>query len=370
MNDTNHDTTTNRLESLFLKFTKSGRFPNAVLRLESGSRDFSRSFVYGKPGTDDSLTPRDDSPYFIASVTKIFTAAAVLLLQERGRLNLDDPLNRFLDEKQIQGIHVWKGEDLSPRLKIHHLLAQTSGLADYFEQKNERGESILTGILRDGDREWNLDDVLALLKNSLQPKFPPAPEPGAGRKAFYSDSNYQLLGAILENIHEKSLGAIFQEEFFGPLEMNQTYLFGDDATDQKRESPLPIYIKDNVLDIPGAMKSFGPDGGIVSNAPDQIRFLRALFGGKVFRKSETLDGMQGWNRIFFPLEYGLGLMRYKLPRIFSPFQAIPAFLGHSGASASFAFYCPERNFYAAGTFNQLGAPDAPFKLLPRLSRLF
>jgi len=79
--------------------------------------------------------------------------------------------------------------------------------------------------------------------------------------------------------------------------------------------------------------------------------------------------MEQWNKIFFPLEYGYGLMRYKLPRFMSPFTPIPAFIGHSGASGSFLFICPDQDLYMAGTFNQINKPSAPFSLTPKIAQI-
>ena len=117
------------------------------------------------------------------------------------------------------------------------------------------------------------------------------------------------------------------------------------------------------------MRSFRSDGGMVSTADEQNQFLRALFSGKIFQENKTLAWMQQWNKIFFPLEYGYGLMRYKLPRIFSPFSPVPEFIGHSGASGSFAFYCNDGDFYLSGTVNQLEAKSLSFRLMPKIANI-
>ncbi|MDO8869603.1 MAG: hypothetical protein Q7V10_02515 [Methanobacteriaceae archaeon] len=72
------------------------------------------------------------------------------------------------------------------------------------------------------------------------------------------------------------------------------------------------------------------------------------------------------NKIFFPLQYGIGLMRFKLPRIFSPFKSVPELLGHSGLSGAFSFYCPEKDIYLTGTVNQAAYPDLSFNLMVKI----
>jgi len=114
-----------------------------------------------------------------------------------------------------------------------------------------------------------------------------------------------------------------------------------------------------------AMTSFGPDGGIVSTANESMIFLKAFFNGKLFPK-EYLDEMKDWNKIFFPLQYGIGIARFKLPRIFSPFKPVPKLIGHSGLSGAFAYYCPEKDIYLTGTVNQIHNAGLSYKLMIRI----
>jgi CubicO group peptidase (beta-lactamase class C family) len=357
------------LEKLLQEQVQNKQIFNIVLAVQSGDCSFEWSGAAGVTDPSTNAEMRADSPYFIASITKIFTAAAIMLLHEREQLNLEDRIISILSEEQVSGIHYFKGKDYSGELKIFHLMNQTSGLADYFEQKNRHGVSFLETMLEEGDIEWDIDKALDIVKNDLKSKFPPAVKQGSGQKAYYSDTNYQLLGAILENVSGKNLGQVFDEFFFTPLDLPNTYLFGDDQAGYERESPATIYYKEKPLNLPKAMRSFWSDGGMVSTTIEQNRFLQALFGGEIFQDQKTLAWMQQWNKIFFPLEYGYGLMRFKLPRIFSPFSPVPEFIGHSGASGSFAFYCPERGFYLSGTVNQLDARSTSFRLMPTIANI-
>jgi D-alanyl-D-alanine carboxypeptidase len=69
----------------------------------------------------------------------------------------------------------------------------------------------------------------------------------------------------------------------------------------------------------------------------------------------------GW-----PVEYGLGIKRYRLPRLLNVGRRAPTFLGHTGASGSWLFWCPEHDLYLAGTVDQTRAAPVPYRLLPRL----
>ena len=110
------------------------------------------------------------------------------------------------------------------------------------------------------------------------------------------------------------------------------------------------------------MASFGPDGGVVATVDDLMTFLRGFFEGALF-DSAVLPSLQTWNRIFFPLQYGVGLARFKWPRLFSPLAEQPELLGHSGLSGAFAFYAPGRRTYLAGTVNNIAHPDRSFRLM-------
>jgi D-alanyl-D-alanine carboxypeptidase len=91
--------------------------------------------------------------------------------------------------------------------------------------------------------------------------------------------------------------------------------------------------------------------------------------GELFASPTTLAAMQRWNPIFFPLQYGYGLMRFKLPRLLSPFGFSPELIGHSGSSGSFLYYCPELDLYMAGTINQMALPRVPFPLMLKVARI-
>ncbi|NLF77911.1 MAG: serine hydrolase, partial [Chloroflexi bacterium] len=71
--------------------------------------------------------------------------------------------------------------------------------------------------------------------------------------------------------------------------------------------------------------------------------------------------------LFFPLQYGYGLMRFKLPRWMTLLRRTPELIGHSGASASFAFYTPREKLYIVGTFNQLDKPSRPFNFMLKVA---
>src|SRR5690606_33674557 len=119
------------------------------------------------------------------------------------------------------------------------------------------------------DTRWDFETAIRLSKE-IKPAF----APGTPKKAHYSDSNYQLLGKIIENISGKNLNTLLKEVIFEPLNLKKTYLY----TDESDTTPKALYYKSQVLHIPKAMTSFGADGGIVSTSQEMMIFLKSFFG--------------------------------------------------------------------------------------------
>jgi len=135
-----------------------------------------------------------------------------------------------------------------------------------------------------------------------------------------------------------------------------------DSSDQTPQTPN---FQKAPLDIRKAMVGFGPDGGIVSTAPEQMVFLRAFFEGRFFDQ-KILPQLYDWRKINFPLQYGTGVMLFALPKVFSVIKRQPALIGHSGLSGNFAFLAPDEGVYMTGTVNQIAKPGASFKLMLRI----
>lgn len=298
--------------------------------------------------------------YFIASTTKIYVTAIIMKLREQGKLSIDDKLSKYLSKDLINDLHIYKNINHSKDLTIRQLLAHTSGLPDYFQGKKKNENSLLSDLLQGEDRAWSFEEVIALSKT-----MPPAFRPDENGKALYSDTNFQLLGKIIEVITGDSIAICMQKMLFEPLKLQKTYLYVNPNDNQ----PAVMYYKNKPLKIPMAMSSFKADGGIVSTIDESMIFLKAFFSGQLFPKT-YLEEMYVWHNVMFPLEYGVGLMRFKLPRIFSPFKAIPIGLGHSGLSGAFAFYFPEKELFIVGTVNQIDKPSISYRLMVKLLSQF
>jgi len=345
---------------------------SAVLGVASASGDFYWAGAAGTAYANRTEPMQASTPIYIASITKMYVAAATMILEERGLLSLDDPLSKFLPAAWLTGLHRYKGRDYSDQLRVYHLISQTSGLPDYFMDKPKHRKSVFDRIVSGGDMEWGVEEVVEIAQTSLFAKFPPEPkgQETSGKRAYYSDTNYQLLGAVIEAAAQQALHQILTELIVEPLGMSSTYMHGHGgAVETGTKPPAHIYHDTQPLYLDGAMTSFGPDGGMVSTVEECLRFLEQFMQGKLFASPATLDRMQSWKRIFFPFQYGLGVMRFKLPRILSPFSATPELIGHSGATSAFLFYSHTDRLYIGGTLNQLENQGRPFRLMMKVIQI-
>lgn len=302
-------------------------------------------------GSAGNLT--NEQPYFIASTTKIYVTALILKLKAEEKMSLDDKISNYLSPEIMHRLHVYKEVNYSNTLTISNLLAHTSGLPDYFEDKGADGKSLLQKLQEGHDQSWTFEQTVEISK-----KIPPKFAPDTKGKAHYSDTNFQLLGKIIENVYGKTIAEVMNEIVFQPLELKQTYMYAD-AGDK---TPAMMYFKNNPLDISKAMTSFGADGGIVSTSAETMVFLKAFFNGTFF-PTTYFPELYKWNSVMFPLEYGVGIMKFQLPAIFTLFRKMPAFIGHSGLSGAFAYYIPDKDVYLAGTVNQINNPGTSYKML-------
>jgi CubicO group peptidase (beta-lactamase class C family) len=158
---------------------------------------------------------------------------------------------------------------------------------------------------------------------------------------------------------------VLQKRILNPLRLSDTYPFTLETLDRYDRVAAMLYDKKRLV-IPKAMASVRADGGIVSTAGNGITFLQAFMTGALFPRQYLEEMQQRWNRIFTPLEYGVGIMRFALPRYFSPLKTIPPMVGHSGASGALLYWVPELDLYISGTLNQVKKRSLSYRLTTRL----
>lgn len=216
----------------------------------------------------------------ILSLTKQFTAAGILVLQERGSLNVNDKLSAY--SKAFKSL--WPNRELPEgfqNITIHNLLTHSSGLPDYIgalEVTEEKGRKIF---------ENELGDLIIKKKSTVSP----------GSKYDYNNTNYYLLGLIIEEVSGLELGLFFKQEFFDILGMHNTYLlsFAEATHLQKVQDSEKFPIRYFAMPSETSPKFFpappvyllapGGDCGLVSTASDLVKWNEALHTGRILSKT-------------------------------------------------------------------------------------
>lgn len=361
-----------RLQELLQGLVSRKGVAHAVVAVESGDRAFRWIGAAGHANPSGTLM-QDNTPYFIASVTKLYIASTILKLHERGELTIDHPMTAYLPPRLIQGLHRLNGTDHTGRITLRHLLGHASGLPEYLEYHPKGEKSLLERVI-ENQHSWTLEDTLQIVRDKMKPYFEPQPLQAKRWKVRYSDTNYQLLIGIIEAVVGKPVAEVFDELLFRPLELKDTF-HPEVAASRTGLEPATVWAEDKPLE-PAAMTPFRD---LYSTASDQLRFMQALRSGEVFANPTTRELMSAyWNTFGFllspvapgwPIQYGLGMMRFQLPRLFSPFWPMPPIVGHTGATGSWLFYCPKLDMVLCGTVDQITAAAVPFNVVPQLLRV-
>ena len=285
--------------------------------------------------TGESDTARDirlgaDDLLLAGSVGKTFFAALALSLIGEGRLALDTPIARWL------GREPWFPRlPNGPGITVRHLMNHTSGLVRY-----EFKEAFTRQLSADPDRSWRPEELIAFILDT------PAPFE-AGKGWDYSDTNYIVLGMILERITGTPAYDEIARRFLGPLGLTRVVpstgrripgLAQGYAGPRNPFGGSDAMLADGRLAINPQFEWAG--GGFATSAPDLARWARALYGGEVLDSAVLRMAFEGVPARLGPnVRYGLGVILW-------PGAAGPA-VGHSGF---FPGYQTEMRYFPGGRF--------------------
>jgi D-alanyl-D-alanine carboxypeptidase len=165
---------------------------NIELAVTKGDGSYSWAGAAGIANQQGHIPMTVETPNYVASVTKIYIATAIMKLSEAKALALDGPMARYLPADLIKGLDVYQGKDYSNAVTIRELVSMTSGLPDYYEEKGADGKSMFDLFVQHPEKTWTVDELIGRARDALHPHFVP------GTAVYYSDTNYLLLGKIIE----------------------------------------------------------------------------------------------------------------------------------------------------------------------------
>lgn len=241
---------TPRMQAYLTRAAQSGLFSGAVLVARDRKVLFRNGYGMASLEYDIPNTPK--TRFDIASVSKTFTATLILKLQEQGKLNVQDPISKYLADCP----DAWR------EITIHHLLTHTSGILNYTELPDQFERRALASFIPDA--------MNRIKKMPLQ--FKP------GEKFDYSNTGYKLLHSIIEKASGTSFDAYLQATILGPLKMTDTGVLESAGV----RNPI----------IRNLARGYTDGVGPLEIAP----WVHASYGGGMY---STVDDLYLWGQSFF-----------------------------------------------------------------------
>jgi len=360
-----------RLERLLKKVSSHRKVRHVVIGAAAIDGSWEWSQAAGEAGPDGTAM-EPDTPWFLASVTKLYIAAVVLRLHEQELIDLGAPIPEYLPDHLKSGLHVRDGVDRTGQITATHLLAHATGLPDSLIE-HPNGSRGLVSEIEVGDVAFTFEEAVERVR-SLKPHFPPSDLDGDRPKVRYSETNYHLLMVIAEQVSGQAMSDLHRNLLFEPLALRHTWFPGTAPLDEVGRPATPWLNDWPLHDRPKALESLGD---LYGTTGDVLSFGRALFSGRVFANPTTGGLMhRRFNRFgvprsaaaiaspAWPIEYGLGMMRFAPSRAMAMGRRLSPLLGHTGSTASWLWYSPPLGLLLAGTADQATKAALPFRAIP------
>jgi CubicO group peptidase (beta-lactamase class C family) len=327
------------LESTLAKRLSPGGPGVAVLVARNGKVLFSHA--YGLADREKQIPVTPETHFLIGSVTKQFTASAILRLAEEGKLSIDDSLSKYFPS--------YPGGD---KITLRLLLTHTSGLHNLTDHPDFFDRCV---------RYIAPADLLAWFEHD-PPDFPP------GEQFKYCNTGYVLLGQIVEKVSGQALGDYWQNQFFGPLGMHDTGIWVNAAPPPHSAKGYSSLNQKLQPAIAMDMSWAGGAGELYSTVGDLGRWTEALQGGRILSpdKLKTMLTETDATKKETLTRYGMGLYH-------SEIGWLPV-VGHNGGLPGYSstvMYFPEQKMTIAVLTN--AAPSSaltPDAIVPMAARAF
>jgi CubicO group peptidase (beta-lactamase class C family) len=242
-----------RMEQVVRSYVDANQFMGSVLVARDGKVILSKG--YGSANLEWDVPNSPSAKFRLGSITKQFTAACILLLEERGKLKVEDPVKKYMPDAPA----AWD------KITIFHLLTHTSGIPSF------------TGF-----PDYRSTEAIATTPEQLVARFRDKPlEFQPGEKWNYSNSGYVLLGYLIEKISQQSYRQFVQENIFNPLGMkdsgydSNTEIIAHRASGYEPGAKGPANAGYIDMSIPLSA------GGLYSTTEDLLRWEQGLMGGKL-----------------------------------------------------------------------------------------
>jgi len=264
-----------RLEQIANSYTPNSAFMGMVLVTDGDQVLLDKG--YGMAVLEWNIPNTPDTKFRLGSVTKQFTAALILMMQQDGRLNVNNPVNKYLPDAP----KAWE------KITLADLLGHTSGIPNFTNFKE-------FGAWSASAHTW--EEEYAFFRDK-----PLDFEPGT--KFDYSNSNYEVLGGILEKVSGKKYGDLLRERIFSPLGMNDSGLDIDELILPRRAEGYKPGPKGLTVARSESMSVPFSAGSIYSTTGDLLKWEHGLFDGKVL-SADSLKAMTTPGKG----DYGMGVM--------------------------------------------------------------
>ncbi|GAB4303518.1 MAG: serine hydrolase domain-containing protein [Oscillatoriaceae cyanobacterium] len=334
--DAMNEETVSGLQEVLANAVRSQGIPGAVMYVETPQGKW-----LGAAGVKNLLwkQPMQVGDRFrIGSITKTFVAAVVLQLYEEKKLDLDDPISKWLSA-DIAAI-VPNSEDIT----IQQLLNHTSGLPDYIDS-----DDFYPDYEAEPEHQWTAEEAITYIYG-LETIAKP------GEEFYYANTNYIILELIVQAVTGKSLAVELRQRIYEPLDLKDTFMEEKEPIPGGFVSGYDDWDGDGKRDDVTQREKWGlGDGGIISNVQDLATFARALFAEAKVIKTKTLAQMLD----FFPDDegggYGLGVTLTE-----TDWGEAWGHTGKTGGFLSTMIYIPAQNATVVVLTNAAdkGDPDA------------
>lgn len=342
---------------------------HAVLHVDAPRVGIDGTWASGIADERDGRTMRPEAPFLSASIGKLAMAATAFALADDGVIDLDAPIASTIPWDVLEGLPLAGGEAALRRIDARMLLANRSGLPDYFDDEVHPaadGAPSVAELLRVApERRWTRSQLIDHVREHFAPFAAP------GERFLYSDLNWDLLGLVFEGAVGRPFHQIVRERVLDPLAMTSTWYHAFEPRPHDVADIADAFIGEANIARAPALSLDQAGGGLGTTAADLGKLIRGLEGGRPVRLERlatdwTEDAMSRG------LDYGYGTWRWRPGRIFFLARQLPTLVGVSGSTNSFA-YLTARGDVITGTLDQGDDPSRHVrflltKVLPTLQR--